>query len=76
MSADVIPFRSQFDIDAESAVAAALFGNGDTPGNDGGRARIEARRARLGLGHRFQDRPAGFEAGETAQLGAMPDNLA
>lgn len=67
MPADIIPFRSQFDIDAEAAVSAALFGDGDKPANDGGRARIEARRRRLGLGHRFQDRPEGFDP---------PDNLA
>lgn len=65
MSADVIPFRSQFDIDGESAVAAALFGPADTaaPGNaggDGGRGRIEARRRKLGLSHRPQY-PAGFD---------------
>lgn len=50
MGADIIPFRSRFDLDAESAVAAALFGPADTMPADGGRARIKARRSRLGLG--------------------------
>lgn len=52
--ADIIPFRSRFDIEAESAVAAALFGPADTMPADGGRARIKARRSRIGLGETAQ----------------------
>lgn len=62
MAAVVIPFRSQFDIDCESAVAAALFGPADTMPADGGRARIKARRARIGLG----------EIGQGATIATMP----
>lgn len=52
--ADIIPFRSRFDIDCESAIAVALFGP------DGGRSRTEARRRKLGLA-RQPEYPAGFE---------------
>lgn len=69
--ADIVPFRSRFDIDGESAVAAALFGPAGSaaPGHavDGGRARIETRRRRLGLGHRPQY-PAGFETDANAAI--------
>ena len=42
--ADIIPFRSKFDIDCEAAISDALFGGGD-----GGKARIQKRRQGLGL---------------------------
>lgn len=47
--ADIIPFRSRFDIEAEQATATALFGNGQVLvnlGSDGGRARLSRRVAR------------------------------
>ncbi len=70
MPADIVPFRSRFDIDGESAVAAALFGPADSaPAHavDGGRARIETRRRRIGLGNRPQY-PAGFEIDASAAI--------
>jgi hypothetical protein len=44
MSADIIPFRSRFDIECEAAIAAALFGDDSarrsSSSNDGGKARL------------------------------------
>jgi hypothetical protein len=47
--ADIIPFRSKFDMECEQAIALELFGADTGDVSDGSRKRIKARRKRLGL---------------------------
>jgi hypothetical protein len=56
MSADIIPFRSRFDIEAESTIGAALFGPDDSSSSSNeARKRFIRRRKRLfGIGKQYQ----------------------
>lgn len=51
MPADIIPFRSRFDIEAESATAAALFGTapGSSSSNEARKRFIRRRKRLFGL---------------------------